>query len=159
MTGVPRGAHSMPMRRLMIPLLVTAICAGCGILPMVEGNTGLACQRSAPAGVVVRDGVDPTTLGEPMAGLDVTTMSAAEVGGTAAQRGLEVTWRYMFDIGEANGTQGYSECWCVPPPEGPVTDLAYDSANRLVVFVDAEQVLDAPRAQPREGWGCPEQPA
>jgi hypothetical protein len=138
-----------------MPLLVAAICAGCGLVPFADANTGLECQRSAPPGAVVRDG-DPTAVGEPLAGLDVTAMSAAEVGQAADAKGLAATWRYTFDIGEADGTNGYSECWCVPPPDGRVTDLAYDSAGRVVVFVSSGQVLVEPRRQPRQGWGCPD---
>jgi hypothetical protein len=142
------------MRLLMLSILVGALSAGCGALPWGDGDTGLACQHVAPPGVAVRDG-DPLAPGEPMAGLDVTAMTPAEVGAAAVDRGLPVTWRYEFDIGEAHGVNGYSECWCVAPA-GRVTQVLYSGAGELIVFVDAGQVLPAARPQPHLGWGCSE---
>jgi len=81
-------------------------------------------------------------------------MSPAEVGTAAVDRGLAVTWRYDFDIGEAHGTSGYSECWCIAPPAGRVTQVLYDGTGALIVFVDSGQVLPVPRVQPQMGWGC-----
>jgi hypothetical protein len=141
------------VRRLLLPILVAAMCVGCGILPWADGNTGIVCQRGVGSGDVIRDG-DPLAPGEPMAGLDVTSMTAAEVGAAAVDRGLAVTWRYEFDIGEAHGVNGYSECWCMAPPAGQVTQVLYDSTGALIVFVDSGQVLAVPRQQPRLGWGC-----
>jgi hypothetical protein len=91
-----------------------------------------------------------------MAGVDVSVMSAAEVGAVAIERGLGVTWRYQYAIGEAHGERGYAECWCVAPPGGQVTEVLYDSTGGLIVFVDAGQVMPAERPQPRLGWGCNE---
>ena len=148
------------MRRLTLPIIVAVLCAGCGVLPWADDNTGLACQRvaSAPDGAD-RDALDPLAPGEALEGLDVTSMTAAQVGDAAVDAGLEVTWRFTFDIGEPNGHRGYSECWCVPPPAGSVSHVVYVGANSLIVFVDSGEVLAAPRGQPREGWGCPEVPA
>jgi hypothetical protein len=145
------------MRRIVLLILVSAICAGCAALSSWgDSNTGIVCQAGVGPGGVNKDNVDPLADGEPMAGLNILEMSPQEVGAAAVERGLAVTWRFGFDIGEANGQQGYSECWCVAPPGGRVTDLLYDSTGGLIVFVDAQQVLDAPRPQPRLGWGCTE---
>ena len=143
------------MRRLLLPILVAAMCAGCSLASAwADGNTGIVCQRGVGEGTVRGDA--PLAAGEPMAGLDVTSMTAAQVGTAAVERGLAVTWRYGFDIGEAHGTSGYSECWCVAPPGGRVTDVLYDSTGALIVFVDSGQVLPAARQQPHLGWGCEE---
>jgi hypothetical protein len=142
------------MRHFLLLVVVAALSAGCSVLSSwADGNTGIVCQRGVGPGDVIRDG-DPLRAGEPMAGLDVTSMSAAEVGTAAIERGLAVTWRYEFDIGEAHGTNGYSECWCVAPPGGRVTQVLYDGTGALIVFVDSGQVLAVPREQPRLGWGC-----
>lgn len=136
-------------------IVLAALCAGCGGLPWA--GEGLACQRPPPGGAEVRTG-NPLAAGEPMAGLDVTTMTAAEVGAEAIDRGLTVTWRYSYRIGErtGDGEAGYSECWCVAPPDGRVTGVAYDSFGRLIVLVDSGLALSTVRGQPREGWGCAE---
>lgn len=141
------------MRRLLLPILAAAMCAGCALLPWPDENTGIVCQRGVGPGDVVREG-DPLAPGEPMAGIDVTSMTAAEVGRAAVERGLAVTWRYGFDIGEAEGAHGYSECWCVAPPAGRVTEVLYDSTGGLIIFVDSGQVLAVARPQPHLGWGC-----
>ena len=143
------------MRLLTLLILVAALSAGCGALPWADGNTGIACQHVAAPGEAVRGG-DPLAPGEPMAGFDVTSMTPAEVGAAAVDRGLPVTWRYDFDIGEVHGVNGYAECWCVAPPAGRVTQVLYSAAGELIVFVDAGQVLAAARPQPHLGWGCSE---
>jgi hypothetical protein len=52
------------------------------------------------------------------------------------------------------GALGFSECWCEPPPDGRVIGVAYGMASELVVFVESERTLPAPRDQPPRGWGC-----
>jgi len=148
------------MRRLALTMLVAVASVGCAaVSSWADANTGIVCQRGLGPGGVDKDGVDPRAPGEPMAGIDVTLMTPAEVGTAAVERGLAVSWRYGFDIGEAHGASGYSECWCVAPPAGSVTDVLYDSTGALIIFVDAGQVLAAPRPQPRLGWGCDESTA
>jgi len=144
------------MRRLLLLILVAILCAGCALMPWSDDNTGIVCQRGVGPGVANLDNVDPLAPGQPMAGIDVTAMNPAEVGNAAVERGLAVTWRYQYDIGEAHGASGYSECWCVAPPGGRVTDVLYDSTGALIVFVDAGVVLATARQQPRLGWGCDE---
>ena len=143
------------MRRLLLLILVAAVCAGCSVISeWADANTGTVCTRGVGPGGVAKDNVDPRADDEPMAGVDVTAMSPAEVGTTAVERGLAVTWRYSYGIGE--GASGYSECWCIAPPAGRVTDVLYDSTGGLIVFVDPGQVLASARQQPRLGWGCDE---
>src|SRR5688572_15864656 len=144
------------MRRLLLLILVATLCAGCALLPWSDDNTGLVCQRGVGPGLANLDNVDPLAHGQPMAGIDVTAMSPAEAGIAAVERGLAVTWRYQYDIGAGDGASGYSECWCVAPPGGRVTQVLYDSTGGLIVFVDADVVLATARQQPRLGWGCDE---
>ncbi len=87
----------------MLLALVAAMSSGCGLLPWADENTGLVCQRGVGPGVENLDNVDPLSAGQPMAGLDVTLMSPADVGIAAVERGLAVTWRYTYGIGEAHG--------------------------------------------------------
>ncbi len=140
----------------MLLALVAAMSSACGLLPWGDENTGLVCQRGVGPGGADLDNVDPLAAGQPMAGLEVTSMSPAEVGNAAVERGLAVTWRYTYGIGEAHGQNGYSECWCIAPPGGRVTQVLYDSTGGLIVFVDSGQVLAGARQQPQLGWGCDE---
>ena len=148
------------MRRFVLPILVAALCTGCSALSnWASDNTGIVCQRGVGPGGANLDNVDPLAADQPMAGVDVTAMSPAEVGTTAVERGLAVTFRFTYAIGEALGPNGYSECWCIAPPAGRVTQVLYDSTGGLIVFVDSGQVLASARQQPRLGWGCEEQAA
>ncbi len=143
------------MRRLVLPILAAALSTGCAILPWSDDDTGLVCQRGVGPGDPVREG-DPRAPGEPLAEVDVTAMTPAQAGEAAVAAGLAATWRYTYKVGPPleEGWQGYSECWCVPPPGGRVSDVAYDSTGGLILFVDSGQTLAASRPQPRLGWGC-----
>ena len=143
------------MERLGAGAFAAILLAGCTGFPGIDDQTGLACQNP-PREVAGADARDPFGPGEPFANRDPTTMAAAEVAAVAIEAGLEVTYRLSYRIGEADtdGALGYSECWCVPPPIGRVTDLGFDSGGRLIIFVESGQTLAQSRAQPRMGWGC-----
>jgi len=134
--------------------LIALVVTGCGAFELAP--SGLECQRMPAGGGDLSQGRDPKAEGEPLAGLNLAAMSAAEVGDVAAEAGLGVTWRYEYLVGEQpeSGAAGYAECWCVPPPGGRVTDAAYDSIGRIVVFVDSGEHRSAVRPQPELGWGC-----
>ena len=121
-------------------MLAAVLCAGCALLPWADGNTGLVCQRGVGPGGPAREG-DPRAPGEPLAEVDVTAMTPAQAGEAAVDAGLAVTWRYTYKVGPPleEGWQGYSECWCVAPPDGRVTDVSYDSTGGLILFVDSGQ--------------------
>ena len=104
----------------------------------------------------VREGEDPLAPGGPLADLPVTEMTAEAIAAKADEAGFEVTYRYSYDVGPqpASGSQGYSECWCIPPPPGEVYAVAYDSIGRIVVMVDSGEHRNEVRAQPKQGWGC-----
>jgi hypothetical protein len=135
-------------------IVVALVATGCGLIP--EPSVGLECQRTPPDGREVREGEDPLAEGGPLANLPITEMDAEAVGQEALEQGFGVTYRYMYDVGPQpeNGATGYSECWCIPPPDGEVSGAAYDSIGRVVVFVDSTQHRDSVRPQPVQGWGC-----
>jgi hypothetical protein len=137
--------------RLLVLLALALGLASCASLPFGDAGTGVACTHPPPLGEE-RTG-DPVAPGQPLEGMDPTTMGAAEVAAEAMAEGLEVTYRYSYGVGD-NPAEGYSECWCIPPPDGSVSGLAYDTAGRLVIFVDSDERLPAARPQPRLGWGC-----
>ena len=138
--------------------LAGTLAAGCAegfapVGPPAATDFGaMGCQIGPQPGATVRAG-DPLALGEPMAGLVVTAMTPRQVGEEARARGLKVTWRYDYVLAD-DPTVGFNECWCEPPPDGHVTDVAYGEASELVVFVTAVVPLPALRTQPPRGWGC-----
>lgn len=138
---------------ILIPLVALAV-TGCDGFEL--GPSGLECQRMPADGGDLSQGRDPKAQGEPLAGLNLGAMSAAEVGDVATEAGLGVTWRYEYLVGEQpeSGANGYAECWCAPPPGGRVTDAAYDSIGRIIVFVDSGEHRSTVPPQPRLGWGC-----
>jgi hypothetical protein len=138
--------------RVALALVLLWLLTACGL---ELAPSGLECQRIPADGGEVREGQDPQAEGHVLAGRDVTDMSAEAVGRVVEQGGLGVTYRYHYLVGEQpdNGSGGYSECWCVPPP-GPVSSVAYDAIGRVVVFVDSAEHRDSVRPQPERGWGC-----
>ena len=135
---------------LLVILATALVVAACGALPFAEA--GRACTHpTLRAGAVAGLG-EPTDPGQPFAGRDVTAMAPAEAERIAREANLDLTWRYSVAIGAGDG--GYSECWCVPPPDGTLSGLAYDTAGRLVIFVHSGQRTASVRDQPTEGWGC-----
>lgn len=149
------------MRRLhpsRLILVAAILVAGCGggfapIGPPGATDPGMAgCQIAPAPGSTVREG-EPLAPGEPMAGVPVTTMTPRQVGEVALARGLKVTWRYDYRFA-GDPSLGFNECWCEPPPDGRVIDVAYGMASELVVFVEAISPVPGPRSQPPRGWGC-----
>ena len=140
-------------------LACSALATACSLVP--EEQVGLECQRSLPGGREAREGQDPLAEGGPLEGLPVTEMTAETVGQRAEVAGFGVTYRYQYDVGPQpeNGSTGYSECWCVPPPPGEVFAVAYDSIGRVIVMVQADEARDSVRPQPVQGWGCEDAPA
>jgi hypothetical protein len=141
--------------RLPAGLLALSLFAvGCGM----DFSSGLECQRTPADGRDLSEGRHPLAEGEPLAGLDASAMTAAEIGAAAEEADLGVTYRYYYDVGEQpeSGAVGYSECWCVPPPGGQVTDVLYDSIGRVIVMVDSGEHRSSEGSQPRRGWGCEE---
>ena len=150
------ATHHVALRLLAITAFAGFIAAGCTGSYAPQGSPAATdlgatgCQVAAPAGAVSKDGVDPLAAGEPMANAPIGRMTPRQVGDAARDRGLKVTWRYMYSTGP---NMGFGECWCVPPEDGEVTSVAYGMANELVVFVESGHQM-AVREQPPRGWGC-----
>jgi hypothetical protein len=143
--------------RLAVMVASSLLLASCGF---AEESVGLECQRTPANGQELREGEDPLAPGGPLAGRDVAAMDPAAVGQLAEAAGLGVTYRYEYDVGPQPefGSTGYAECWCIPPPAGRVSSVAYDSIGRIIVFVDSGEHRDDVRPQPTMGWGCEEEP-
>ena len=120
--------------------------AGCSLVPNMDAGTS-ACNNVSPRQVPAGK---PTDAAGPLAGLDVASRPASELGARAHAAGFVVTFRLDY---LTNGNNGYGECWCVPPTEGKVTDVDYGSNGEVIVFVRRDP-LPGGRPQPGTGWGC-----
>ncbi len=134
----------MRLASLAVGLLVLSLTAGCGPL---EPRSGMACQQApqrAPPPAEALDDV-PSLIGR-------TPEQAAAL--LEDVPGLDVTWRYHYSTDAGGGPSGYSECWCVPPPDGRVDTVELLETNQLMVFVVRAGPIVGGRAQPVAGWGC-----
>lgn len=122
-------------------LAVTLVVAGCGI---EIGSSGLACQ-------------DPPTQAEILGQREVPNLLGLKPAAAAErleEAGIAPSWRYSYRTNPPGRTDGYSECWCVPPPDGEVNDVIAEPDEQLIVFVERSQPIAGGRAQPTQGWGC-----
>ena len=131
-------------RRLAAGTLLAFSATACGLTP--EAQVGLACQAPPGPEVPVAGADPPDVIGlapqEAAARLDIADVSA------------EITWRYHYSTEAGGGPTGYSECWCIPPPDGRVSEAEYTEAGQLLVFVEREEPMVGGRPQPTLGWGC-----
>jgi hypothetical protein len=127
-------------------IVIAAAASGCGALRFLEAQTGLACQQPpeapAPADEVIE--AFPDLRGKTPAQAAALLEDANEI---------EVSWRYWY-LTEPGGNVGYSECWCVPPPDGVVSTAELAEGNLYIVFVDRDSPIPGGRRQPVQGWGC-----
>lgn len=143
--GPPRAAQhkaTSPWRVTIGGLLASALVGtGCGI---EIGGSGLACQ-------------DPPTQAEVLGQRDVPDLMGLTPDAAAEdldEAGIAPSWRYSYRTNPPGRTEGYSECWCVPPPDGVVSDVSMEPDEQLIVFVERSQPIAGGRAQPTQGWGC-----
>lgn len=96
--------------------------------------------------------VNPEDEGQPLAGVDIDSMSPLDLDGLLARMSYCHTYRLLYRVGDS-ATAAYSEVWCTPPDEGRNFRLEYLDDGSIVAFV-----LGSPRASPRPqpvaGWGC-----
>jgi len=106
-----------------------------------------------------REGEDPLAPGGPLEGVNVSGLTAAAVGEIAEDAGFGVTYRNHYKVGAQpeTGSEGYSECWCVPPT-GRVSGVSYDAIGRVIVLVESGEHHTTVRPQPEAGWGCDNPP-
>jgi hypothetical protein len=129
-------------------LLAAVVATGCGLVP--EEQAGLACQRPMA-------GAKPLEFAPPLPPLFGMTPAEADAAIQAAELDVDVTWRYHYSTEIGGGPTGYSECWCIPPPDGAVLQADYNlEFGQLVVLVERAQPIPGGRAQPTLGWGCDE---
>jgi len=130
-------------------LAIALFASACGIR---GSDVPAGCASSdLPAGAAAGAG-EPSDAGQPFAGRDISVMSFDEVIQVAGDAKLALAWRYSYETSATGGS--YSECWCVPPPDGRVASMFYDDAGRLIVFVASDRSMFLARPQPENGWGC-----
>lgn len=125
---------------LLLAILVLLPACGLGI-----GESGLACQDPPAPDERRGDREVPAIAG----------LTAEEANALLEAAGIRPSWRYSYSA-SLNGTDGYSECWCIPPPSGRVRDEPGNANEQLIVFVEREAPMIGGRPQPRLGWGCGE---
>jgi hypothetical protein len=128
------------MPRPLTLLLLMAIVAGCGL---VQESSGLACQQP-PDGNWSLDGRQVPEL---------NGLRPDEAASRLEATDIDASWRYSYAT-TPDRRGGYSECWCEPPPDGTVMDVATGSGGWLIVMVERPQPMMGGRDQPALGWGC-----
>lgn len=84
---------------------------------------------------------------------DVVGRAPAAAADAFERADVAVSWRYTYATGPDDRT-GYSECWCVPPPDGTVEHVDVTEGSWAVVFVRRDTAINGGRPQPEFGWGC-----
>jgi len=124
-------------------LVAAASLSACGL---GMGDTGLACQDPPTEEEILGQREVPDVVG-------LTPPAAAEA---IAEAGITPSWRYSYETDPESRQAGYSECWCIPPPDGAVVDVIAEPDEQPIVFVARASGIIGGRAQPTQGWGCPE---
>jgi hypothetical protein len=135
---MPRRAQTTAMT----VVFALAFLPGCGLFDV---ETGLACQEPPEGNWQLTDQDIP----------DVSGMRPRQAAAAFDRADLDVSWRYSYDT-EEGGRVGYSECWCIAPPDGTVDWTATSDAGWLIVNVTRSDPMPGGRPQPRAGWGCDE---
>ena len=129
-------------RHTRLPLLGLAalVVAGCALVPNMDPGTS-GCSNAQ--GIGPRD-----ATGAHVAAVmpDLNGLAPLEAANRAAARGHTVVFNVQIP--------GFGECWCVPPPEGTVTDSFFTDRGALMLMVDGVDEGHTPDAQPPTGWGC-----
>ena len=128
-------SHGRPMS-LALATLATAVLAGaCSMVPnMDHGSAG--CSNAHGIG----------TPDKRAAVGDLVGKSPAEAATIALARGHTVVFNVQIP--------GFGECWCLPPPEGTVTEGFFTERGALMLMVDGVDEGHTADAQPWAGWGC-----
>ena len=140
----------------IVLVLATALTAACIPLSRDDDETGLACQRPPEGELIpVQQNGDAVVATQEFPG--VVGMTAEQAAETLGATELAVSWRYHYATDPRDGRVGYSECWCVAPPEGVVQDASVTEGGWLIVTVARDTGIVGGRPQPRLGWGCEEE--
>jgi len=131
----------VPSRRSVLILsLMVAAASGCGIH---LDEAGVACQDQAAPSEILGDREVP----------DIHGMTGEAAAAALERAGIQPTWRYDYAT-EPDRRTGYSECWCIPPPDGVVDSVSAAPNEQLVVMVSRSEPMLGGRPQPKLGWGC-----
>ena len=127
--------------RMTLVAPMALLLAGCSMVPnMDHGSSG--CSNAA--GIGPRD----TTGGHVAPAMpDLNGLAPLEAANRAAARGHTVVFNVQIP--------DFGECWCVPPPEGTVTDSFFTERGALMLMIDGVDEGHTARDQPPTGWGCP----
>lgn len=130
-----------PIYQTALFAMSVVLVGGCGL---ELGQSGMACQEPPAPEVILGDRDVP----------DIEGMAPDVAAASLELAGIVPSWRYGY-LTEPGGPGGYSECWCVPPPDGIVEMVHADSGEQLIVFVDRQGgPIIGGRPQPQLGWGC-----
>ena len=122
-------------------LVLALVVAGCSLVPNMDHGTS-GCSNAA--GIGPRDdGGDATDMAVLPEVIGLQPVAAATL---AAGRGHTVVFRVPIPA--------YGECWCVPPPEGTVTEAFWTSNGALMLTVEGVDEGHTANDQPPTGWGC-----
>jgi hypothetical protein len=110
---------------------------------MDHGSSG--CQNARGIGpTAAAQGVQQLP-GEPVVP-GLADRTPAEAASIAGGMGHTVVFRVPID--------GYGECWCVPPPEGTVTEAWWGQHGALWLTIEGVDEGHSAQNQPARGWGC-----
>ena len=130
------------LARLVLIAAAALLVAGCSMVPnMDHGTSGCANAH----GIGPRD-VTTFELDKPVVP-EVIGLSPIAAATLAAGKGHTVVFRVEIP--------SYGECWCVPPPEGTVTEAFWNQHGALFLTVAGVDEGHTADQQPATGWGCP----
>lgn len=122
-------------RRILLFLACTILIGGCSLAANLDvGSAG--CSNAA--------GIGQPNADAPVG--DLVGLSPVQAGTIAAGRGHTVVFNVQIE--------GYGECWCVPPPEGTVTEGFFTGRGALMLMIDGVDEGHTADNQPLTGWGC-----
>lgn len=134
--------------RIAVVAVLGVALMGCGTVGPTQED-GLACQEPPEGNWRVGSREIPEVAGR----------RPSDAADSLARSGIAVSWRYQY-FTEAGGQVGYSECWCVAPPDdGVVQDVTAADGGWLIVMVDRGEPIPGGRDQPVLGWGCGPDPS
>ena len=125
-------------------LLLSIATTGCGLIP--EEAVGLECQEPPSAEEVLRVPAPPQAIG----------VDPEEAAFRIEELDIIPSWRYSYFTEPPGRTAMYTECWCVVPPDGTVSQVSAEPGEQLIVFVQRAEPIPGGRPQPTRGWGCEE---
>lgn len=133
----------MPKRGPLCALVVSVILATVPACGLTDDEGALACQQPPEGNWQLGERELPQVIG----------MKPDQAAAAFDRIDLAVSWRYSYTT-EPSRREGYSECWCVAPPDGTVDDAFVTDTGWVVVMVSRDAPMFGGRPQPRVGWGC-----